>query len=400
MTDILTERSTQTVLVYDRPDHYTPSWQLHREEVPLTDEELADSTLHCDRCQRRYLTSLIPDVALRVTEFHSVADDFELVCSWCVELYRRCYECNDLVSNYTYSERYDHYYCDDCWSDDYDMEEPESYFRDFSYGPFPGDEEPGAFIRTTRTVGAEIDRNGSGDLASILPEVGIDSDDCAIEVRTPPAKGRAADQFIGHTIEELAGNGWRVDSSCGMHVHVHFPEGEFIYIQDENYYTKRAGNTAVAKLLALWSAVEDVAFRFDPGRIISGWADPYTGGDFGFRVDKVNEYIAAIESGEQVHLPSGRYMAANTHALSKYHTIEYRLHGATDNRQHALAWVAFIQALTDLSQLIELDTVQALAESNERDAVARRLLAVMQGYDLLTHQAHNTISSILLPNEE
>lgn len=303
--------------------------------------------------------------------------------------------------------------------------------RNWVYGPFHGDSKRGEFIRTSRTVGVEYEMTGHGRVDGILQPVGIGSDPTAdIEVRTPPAKGKAADIFTIHTLDKLVANGWRDGNRAGLHVHVHAPEfavndeygfsspssdrwhptdgcssrscgfeGHYVSTSAEvKTYTPDAKkkNKARARFIALWVASEQVAYKFDPGRRDSEWSRPLTN-NRSTRLREVSRALSAARRGEFIDPPNyDRYRSANFQALDRYNTIEFRGHGATTDSAHAVAWVAFVQGMLDLSFRV---TVKEIVAINQATTIHRRselVLAALRKYHCVTAKAGEAIGQVIL----
>jgi len=263
----------------------------------------------------------------------------------------------------------------------------------------------------------------------ILQPVGIGSDPTAdIEVRTPPAKGKAADIFTIHTLTKLVENGWRDGHRAGLHVHVHAPE---FAVNDEgtpeygerrwssaqgcnsrsctyaDHYTRdiatinrtpeaKKKNRNRARFIALWVASEQVAYKFDPDRRDSEWSRPLTG-NRSTRLHEVSRALSAARKGEFINPPNyDRYRSANFQALSLYQTIEFRGHGATTDSAHAAAWVAFVQGMVDLSFRISVKEIVAINQASTLRTRSELVLAALRKYHCVTKKAAAKIGEVIL----
>jgi len=272
-------------------------------------------------------------------------------------------------------------------------EEDEVMGRDWVDGPHEGDEVEGEFIRTTRTVGVEYERGSytgtPGWDDRLLSEVGIGTDHCGIEVRTPPAKGMAADRFTRHTLEELIASGFPTGNDSGLHVHVHFPEAleaAAVYDYSSNDYTRDTSdqNTALARFLALWAAVECIAFRFAPHRRTSSWSRAWVGNRED-RIEKTKRMLAAARDGSYIPDLISHY--GSVYCQTRYTTIEFRGHSSTNDVPHVMAWVAFVQGIVDLSTRISYIGIMRLARAKSHDERAELLMRYGQRHSIWTKAA-------------
>jgi hypothetical protein len=292
--------------------------------------------------------------------------------------------------------------CDDCYDNyrsDYGDEEEEYadiMSRSWAPGPHEGDDIDGEFIRAGRTVGVEYERGSSygrdGWEDRLLPEVGIGSDHCGIEVRTPPAAGLAADRFTEHTLRELIASDFPTGNDSGLHVHVFFPEG---YPEGGGFYDEVAnrerGRTdqAMARFLALWSAIEHVAFEFCPERRRSSWSRQVNR-TRAERQEMVNRLLGEARTGASPSWAQSRYSSVNANQYG-YRTIEFRGHSSTNEVEHVLAWVAFVQGAVELSQKVSYITIRRISDATSHKKRAQLLMQAGKRHGIWTDTAYAAI---------
>lgn len=321
-------------------------------------------------------------------------------------------------------EEHDHSCCSGCCpvegcdyeeEEDYDYYEPDDEEGDlpmtnWTEGLEDDNDFEGEWIRTTRTVGVEFERASYGNAYlwqnNIPRGVGIGSDHCGPELRTPPLKGQAADRINQRTLVALIEGGTRAGEEAGLHVHVHFPEG----MQGDYWYANRRYNyntglyehntlpdsearaTAFARLYALWHAVEHITYRFDPSRRRNSYSEQFTR-NRASRIDVVNEALEAAADGRLPNVQTGRYNSLNV--SGGYGTVEFRNHGSTDDVPHVMAWIAFVQGMVDLSQKLSFITIRRLAYAKTHDERARLLMQAAKRHGVFTPTAYAAIRQAL-----
>ena len=297
--------------------------------------------------------------------------------------------------------------CDDCYNDRYDEPEDEGDYdvTDWTAGLEDDEDVEGTWLKPTRTIGCEFERSSWGNEAwrSNIPRgVGVGSDHCGPEVRTPPLKGRAADRINERTLRALIDGDTRVASDSGLHVHVHFPEG----MQGNYYYSDRRYNyntgryeytrtedsaakaTAFAKLYALWYAVEHITYRFDTNRRRNSYSEQFTR-NRGHRIDVVDRALTAAVRGELPSVETGRYNSMNM--SGGYGTVEVRNHGSSNDVTNVMAWLAFCQGMVDLSLKLSPISIRRLATAKSHNDRARLLMRYAKQHNVFTPTAYAAI---------
>lgn len=332
-------------------------------------------------------------------------------------------------------EEHDHSCCSACcpvencneWHDeDYDDEpEYDDYEEDddmpgWNRPPNPQDADiDGRFIRPTRTVGCEFEMEtdyGTDESNERIRSLGagIGSDHCGVEVRTPPVKGKQADDVLAGILSAMLEGGHRPGRSAGLHVHVHVPEamqprtrdnydggssgtwytrnnwsadGEYRYTADDP-----TAATAFSRLYALWYAAEHITYRFDPTRRRNTYSEQLYRNRQS-RIEAVDRALTAAAEGRLPRVDSGRYNSMNVNG--GYGTVEFRNHGSTDDVPHMLAWVAFVQGMVDLSQKVSFITIRRIARAKTHNERARLLMNAARRHGVFTPTAYQAIRNEL-----
>lgn len=154
----------------------------------------------------------------------------------------------------------------------------------------------------------------------------------SIEIRMQPASG----DYLAAQVREIVGavraaNGV-VNRSCGLHVHVG--------ARDMCY--------TLTTIKETWLAVQASMFK-----LVAPWRPQPTSRD-------------EVFCAPNTRTSYGRYQALNFEAMSKYGTVEFRLHHGCLNTRAIVGWAALCGALVEWCSKNTLDSVSITNDTNAR----------------------------------
>jgi hypothetical protein len=348
---------------------------------------------------------------LRRTDTHGVNDGDGEVCESCYQdNYRYCDRCDNAYHLDVLYDRNGERYCSPCHDEVVGEEEEEEeqqggiFYRRWSPTPIGVNSGDGDWLRDSRTVGIEFEMMGYGDGHGVPAECGVHGEPSAnIEVVTPPLAGQAGEEFVRRTLTALVTSGYH-EGECGHHTHVAAPEfGQ----APDRYGYNQPPTPAFYRFLNLWVAVEDLAFKFAPGRD-GRWSRAYYrppdtldelwNNDQGMymRHPTKAEAMAMLKEGRGplARQARERYVSANMTALAEHGTVEFRLFPSTNNPDLSLGRAAFAQALIDLALTVTDEQLDMLGTTN-RDDAALLLVTYMDEHNLLRPLARRYIGGVL-----
>lgn len=230
----------------------------------------------------------------------------------------------------------------------------------------------GNIIKSIRPFGVEIETqydissDQPRELMSSLPScVNIGSDGSikgnGIELRTPVLSGDKGEKLIAMICDSLKAYKFKVDSSCGMHVHLDAAD----IPQDDSQMTRRC----IKQIFMFYMAFEDVLLSFLPksrrgSRFCFPLRDSYNIKEVS-RANTVGEmekiwYRSPTRSHtrmvKQDTKHETRYHGINMHTLLAFRHIEIRFHSGTINSKKINEWVNLHALILDKMINQSLDT--------------------------------------------
>lgn len=304
---------------------------------------------------------------------NGVQVDRNMWCSGCTESDAiSCRQCEG------FTERNNAYECENCNAlmhencyrnhpDDCEGEGEISY-RDYQSKPIRA-EKNGNIITSPRLFGVEIecfaeDMSSLGKATREIPrEVGVGDDgsisaDYGVEFKTPPAQKKAGEDLIRKVCKILNQNGFDVNKSCGLHIHL---SGEGYEAPGGNH----SDSSNLRKLWATYYAIEDILLAMLPvsrrgnyycESLRRGYSLDeilaYSQGDQEMEHDleKVWYRFNSRERVQQVKRSKShdsRYRGLNLHSFLASGHFEVRFHSGTINPEKILNWIALHQYLID-----------------------------------------------------
>lgn len=245
-----------------------------------------------------------------------------------------------------------------------------------------------------RYVGVEIETS-EGDFAEIAGRMcrikGVnaveDGSIDGVEYVTAPAKGMAFTRHISEVVGILNANDAKVDSACGLHVHVD---------------ARDFGWADIQRFMAVWMKVEPAMFSLvaaprSNNHFCESRADTFSGiVRGGKRIREIKEAavrdlyklgefppfdkkapktpVLAKVKGNKYH-PS-RYGAVNVHSWLYRGTLEFRLHHGTLRERNIINWGRVCAALVEYAAKARWSEINA-----ESDSAWSRLTEIMAKMD-------------------
>ena len=285
-------------------------------------------------------------------------DDGDLYCYDCYyEVYGHCSECDTEVSHdyIQWSERNEEYYCEDCYPQEGEDVDLDSYNSNVDIMMPDGN----TYVNNKfeRAVGVEIETTGYehriDDFDSSQFDFrkaydgsvnAYDEDYKGVEYISKPMTGDYLFRQIDNIGNYLLDNDFKVNKSCGLHIHID---------ARDLFYEQLKGILIVAKTF------EDIIFRIVPrSRSKSRWCR---------KVPMEKHHITRIESNSDLiqswyessdtypdfdKYNDSRYHGLNLHARVYLGTIEFRYHSGTNNPTKIKNWITICQHI--VSKGIEL----------------------------------------------
>ena len=184
-----------------------------------------------------------------------------------------------------------------------------------------------ALIDHSKQVGIELEFSGAPYYDSLAHHddslFGCDLDGTAgvfVEFVTPPLKGAEIPSQLQLIGDRARRDDWRVDESCGVHVHVDATE----YSDDQ-----------LMAIANAWSAVERYVLDMVPcHRRTNYFCRPVD-----FYTDRAGRHVSELRTFDDfMDLVYSRYAAMNPSSYAKHRTIEFRAMEGTTDMVDVLNW--------------------------------------------------------------
>tara|TARA_R110000765_G_scaffold153681_4_gene256606 strand:- start:5353 stop:6666 length:1314 start_codon:yes stop_codon:yes gene_type:complete len=266
------------------------------------------------------------------------------------DIFSSCVECDYelYTEDANYSESQEGYFCDDCYMENSHVEFESEY--DTTVNPI-NNEDSFSINRFERAVGVEIETTGSSAdeirnnevfsqfRVTYDGSIDGDSDNEGFEFISKPMRGDYLFQEIDKIGSHLLENDFRVNKTCGLHVHID---------ARDLFYDSLKGIAIVMK------SFENVVFSMMPeSRQTKRWCKPMS-------IDK-NDLIQISSDEEFINTwydscgetPSmdkyndARYYGLNLHARVFLGTIEFRYHSGTNNPTKIKNWITICQSIVE-----------------------------------------------------
>lgn len=332
-----------------------------QENTPVNGEASAVRMRDCCECDKEYVREDANGMSVGYS-----SDFCSVECSAMHHTHQR--ECNNCGSDY--DDRHTEYsgYCSEfCYEEAtaHDGDEDEMPERLYSPKDLPAfqSKESGSIITSQRVFSAEVEcyydeMENMQTAARALPdEMGISGDgslgDNGVEFQTPKLRGKKGEETIQHLCDTLRAEDFRVDNSCGLHIH----------LDGKGLLPSRRTKDRPKSLIALWSfyvAFEPVLLSFLPPKRRTN----------SFCRRMANEVslvqlagLRTLDEAEHVWYKSrtrndlkyrksqkyddSRYFGVNLHSLFKDGHMEVRYHSGTLNARKILEWTNLHQIILD-----------------------------------------------------
>ncbi len=210
----------------------------------------------------------------------------------------------------------------------------------------------------------------TGEMSNkIAPEWGVSKDGSLtsdigypIEIQSPILMGKKGEQLIIDTCNTLNDMGFRVDETCGMHLHMDggtsFVRNQSIQMGKEKpvnlislYLFHRLFEDVVVSFLPTTRRVNHYCSQFKRGAEYQGASISFNSIDESFTLMKSMKTLRDFEmywykarNTKEIDMLKGqrytvsRYMGVNFHSLLKDNHIEIRYHSGTTNYEKILYW--------------------------------------------------------------
>lgn len=301
--------------------------------------------------------------------YHAKIEGMGLVMI-CVSCSSKLHNCENDKGCYSYLNNDEKNICDQCervlcklhiFNHECKTGEPTYLFRNVSKAHYNGSVDMAKSIKIPWLVGVELETvNGNPEIVGekLDAKMGISHDGSLngrnpIEIILPPASNDRLEKFIKHTTRIARNAGYKVNKTCGMHVHFDGTK----YRDDARF---------MLRLLATYYAIEPVIFAMLPmSRRTNDYALPLRNWISEARMlelarngknmsmndleimwyksrnyDEVSNYKSRYRGGGHDANPS-RYHGFNMHAFFTKGTIEMRYHAGTLNRTKIVNWINF-----------------------------------------------------------
>lgn len=282
--------------------------------------------------------------------------------------------CDMCGNRFVYRDGYNDDFCSsDCHNDYYEQEEgnydddslPERKWCKGDFVQFQSI-EPGEIVKSSRAFSAEIEAyyrtmSDVHHVHNLTPyELGISGDGSlgnnGVEFQTPKLRGKKGEELITLLTELLNKNGFRVDKSCGLHVHI---DGAGLLPKTRTKHNPQA----IKNLLSLYMIYEDVIQSILPRSRRNNRFAMHIRNNFHFAEIKECYSLESIEklwyrvakrkelkSQKDQHYNSTRYNGLNLHSLFANGHLEIRYHSGTINREKILHWIQLHLAMVDYAK--------------------------------------------------
>lgn len=233
-----------------------------------------------------------------------------------------------------------------------------------------------AKMKSTRTFGVEIeftsDSYNREDVASELRHYGIDAESqdynhntqrvwkvitdssCGYEIVSPVLKGNEGLEETRKVLDILNRmDGVKVDSHCGIHVHVHLegynPHNMINLVKTYMKYQDEINMVLPRSRRGTNRFCRDLVRAFS-----YNWGD--NGGSYSKLFSKLSSIQTKWKSGNYTDRDAmyqldrcfgTRYTTLNLECYSRYGTVEFRQHGGSLNSEKVSTWIVFCSNLVD-----------------------------------------------------
>lgn len=333
----------------DTKDVETPNVKLKcfecGEDIDSGDETKADDNeTYCSECydEKFFICADCDEETLQCNRNYNIYDD--RICESCRVNYWVCNYCDTMYP----CDEQDYCECQD------EKENIESLLRDYNT------DDTYVGNKTERTYSCEVecyypDFDAMENVANeISNAIGITEDGSlenhGIEFNTPKLSGLKGEKLLKEFCQTLNDNKFKVDSSCGLHVH----------LGGDDLLVKRG---AIQKLMLFFMVYEDVIMSFLPqSRRANRFCYPlsefyhlreikncYCVDDFEqiwYRDDNKER----IDERKKDRHDQSRYCGINFHSLLANGHIEIRYHSGTINYNKIINWIKLFVQILDKSK--------------------------------------------------
>lgn len=221
-------------------------------------------------------------------------------------------------------------------------------------------------IDAVRAIGIDIDFDGYTH--EVMPRWKIVTDasvssqgtgrGTGLELVSPIMKGEEGLREVEKVLNAIDGAGGKVNTTCGLHVHI--DTAGMGSIQRKNFFYAYVRNQDLMDRLVSKSRRNNRHYtqRYETERAIEYYAD-------------------CVEAGRG---GNSRFFTVNTCSIPKYGTLEFRQHQGTLNGKKVMAWVQMLLAIAyKASQTTEIGyttygTVEEFLDGNGVDATTKAFL--------------------------
>lgn len=212
--------------------------------------------------------------------------------------------------------------------------QPTSTWMDRSFGVEV--EHTGTSLSASRRalVNAGLDAVEPGYTHRVMDEWKIVHDgSCGNEAVSPILSGTAGLDQLGTAMTALSGAGARVNTQCGMHVHVDMTGLD---------------GAAIARLVTLYTDHQDdldALVSSSRRRFNNSYCQAWGAGD------TLAAAIDELRTSRSITSHYDRYRTINVMSFPRYGTIEFRQHQGTLAPKKAQAWVVLMLALVEIARI-------------------------------------------------
>jgi len=311
-------------------------------------------SMSCDVCEKDFSSQGF------LNKYRGTSGDI-WVCSGCKHLVPHCHRCECAVikkEEYTLCENCRGSFCQSCLQVHNCHSNLPIPARNYSGAVALGDVSKSVVIKHPGIVGIEIEAIGGNPSRLVLEKgIGISPDGSLrgpnpIELQTYPASYDVLEGIIDRTTKTMKDNGYHVNKSCGLHIHI-----------DSTRF--RDNPTMLFNIISTYYAVEPLIFRMlPPSRRVNPYTQPLRNWIDEIKMMEManvkNLSIPYLENqwyrggGEaKVTMFKGRkydtsrYHGLNLHSLFSKKTLELRYHHGTLNATKIKRWIEFNLMIID-----------------------------------------------------
>ena len=354
--------------------------------IGSTSEVVESANLHtCSSCEKSETAE---------GEFDSCEGCSHLFCDFCrSDSFNSCdscdlYECSSCFET-NFCSNCELSYCDSCFREhehDEDEDSANIRFRKCNLSDKSlVDRHFGRVVRSSRKFGVEIEaiypdtetietlsRDDSIHSALGISEDGSLSADsgAGIEFQTPLLAGEKGEDFIKSFTQRLNRDGFSVNTSCGLHVH----------ISGEDYYRLKAEERflRLRALFLFYLVFDEVIRSFLPhsrrnNNYCHSLTAKYSVKNVLLTKDLIDlEFLwYQTQSKQEISIrkrgkDSSRYRGINFHSLLADKHIEIRYHSGTLSQEKILQWVALHVRILDTVKKMDIETLTKTLKAVEK----------------------------------